>query len=102
MSVNQDFRWKSLIPTHQNPALRMQKRWFHGPMKRNPSQFDMGPGRGMSRVMKQSGMVTTNHGCDLTDGTQMGASHENHLASMPIPVALSDNQHNVLFKEDDQ
>ena len=52
--------------------------------------------------MDQSHMVTMNHGCDLTDGMQNDALHENPSAGMPIPAMLSDNQHSAWFKEDDQ
>ena len=42
----------------------------------------------------------TNHGHDLTGDMQMGVSHENHSAGMPIPVTLFDDHHGVLFEED--
>ena len=52
--------------------------------------------------MNQSHMASLDHRCDLTDGMKNDASHENCLAGMLIPVALSDSQHSALFEEDDQ
>ena len=55
-------------------------------------KIDMDPGRGMSRVVKQSCVVMMNHRCDSTDDAQENASLENPLAGVPISATLPDNQ----------
>ena len=68
----------------------------------DPEGSDKGLGHGMCQVMDQSHMVTMNHRCDSTGGSQGNVSHENSLAGMPIPAMLPDNQCSVLHEEDDQ
>ena len=90
------------LKTHVEPLLM----WKGGtvdapPGDPNPEGSDTDPGRGMSRVVSQSRVLATNHGCDSTDGARGGASHENPSASVPIPAALSNNQCGILCEEDD-
>ena len=59
-------------------------------------------GHGASWVTNQSRMVTMNHRCDSTDGTQNDMSCEKHSAGVLIPVVLSNNQCSILLEEDDQ
>ena len=68
----------------------------------DPEGSDTDSGCGASQVVNQSCMVVMNHGCDLTDGMQNDASHENPSAGMPIPAMLPGNQCGALLKEDDQ